>query len=139
MQYRRISSPAACARSSSPGLRALNRMMGCILPSPAWKILLMVRPYFSRDFADVAQRGRNLRARHHAILHVIGRAHAAHRAEGVLAALPQQLALFGRSAPRETSRAPQRSQTSRICSVCSSTASRSPSSSISSTAAASIG
>ena len=44
-QYRKISSPAARARSISPGLRASNRIMGCMLPSPAWKILLIVSPY----------------------------------------------------------------------------------------------
>ena len=68
-----------------------------MLPSPAWKMLLIVSPYFCADFADVPQRRRDLRARHDAILHVIRRAHPAHRAERVLAALPQQIPLFGRS------------------------------------------
>src|SRR5437868_15293561 len=43
-----------------------------------------------------SKRGRHLRTRHYAILHVIGRADASHGAEGVLAPLPKQLALLGR-------------------------------------------
>ena len=58
-----------------------------------------------RDLADEVQGGRDLGARHHAILHVVGRADAAHRAEGVLAALPEQVALFGRSRHAELARA----------------------------------
>ena len=109
-----------------------------MLPSPAWKMLLIVRPYFSRHLADEAQRGRDLGARHHAILHVVRGADAADGAECVLAALPEQLAFFGGARHAELARAAAM-QASRICSTCSSTASRKPSSSISSTAAASMG
>src|SRR2546426_6859835 len=36
-QARRISSPARTTLSMIPGSRGLNRMIGCKLPSPAWK------------------------------------------------------------------------------------------------------
>ena len=42
---------------------------------------------------DVAQRFRQARARDHAVLHVVGGRKAADGAEGVFAALPQQVAL----------------------------------------------
>src|SRR5437588_8116463 len=45
--------------------------------------------------ADEIESGRDLGARHHAILHVIGGADAAHGAKGVFAALPEQIALLG--------------------------------------------
>ena len=96
----RISSPQARALSSSPGLRASNKMMGCKLPSPAWKMLLIAKPYRCEQAADEVQGGRNLGARHHAVLHIVSGTDAAHGAEGVLAALPQQVALFWRVAPR---------------------------------------
>src|ERR1039458_9961837 len=47
------------------------------------------------DAGDDTQGGRDLRARHYAILHVIEWADAAHSAKGVLAALPYQLAFLG--------------------------------------------
>ena len=45
------------------------------------------------DFVDAPERLRELRARDHAVLHIVARRNPAHRAEGVLAPFPQQLAL----------------------------------------------
>ena len=53
------------------------------------------------------QRRRNLGARHHSVLHIVGGAHASHRAERVLAAFPQQVALFGRARHAKIARAAQ--------------------------------
>ena len=139
MQYSRISSPAALAFSRSPGLRAIEQNDGMQVAVAGVK---NVADGQSRTCwptpAMNAQRGRDLGARHHAILHVVERADAAHRAEGVLAALPQQFALLGGFGRRDFTGAAGW-QASRICATCSSTVSRSPSSSISSTAAASMG
>ena len=59
-------------------------------------MLPIVRAVFRADRIDEAQRPRNLRARNHPILNVIGWAHASHRPESVLAALPKQIALLVR-------------------------------------------
>ena len=50
---------------------------------------------FLADFFQAAQRFRQLGARNHAIHRVIGWRNAAHRAKGVFAAFPQQIALGG--------------------------------------------
>src|SRR6516225_11682535 len=60
------------------------------------------------DLADEAEGGFDFRARHNAVLDIIGRADAADGAEGVPAALPQQLALFGGASHSEFTRATQR-------------------------------
>ena len=95
--------------------------------------------YFLAISPMASQRGGDLRARHHAVLHVVSRADAPDRAERVLAAFPEQVALFRRFSRRELRARRISRQTSPTCSACSSTASFSPSISISSTAAASIG
>ena len=49
---------------------------------------------FAADFLDAPQSFRQARARNHAVLHVIHRRNAAQRAEGILPALPQQIAFL---------------------------------------------
>src|SRR6202030_3942043 len=62
-------------------------------------------PMFLSNPLDVAQGGRDLSPRHHAILHIIGRTYAAHRAERVLTAFPSQLTLLRRSRDADLPRA----------------------------------
>ncbi|ABA49505.1 hypothetical protein BURPS1710b_3344 [Burkholderia pseudomallei 1710b] len=45
-QVSRMSAPNASARCSSSTSFALNRMSGCMLPSPAWNTLMQRSPYF---------------------------------------------------------------------------------------------
>src|ERR1035441_2264937 len=47
------------------------------------------QPVLARRCVDEMERRSDLSARHHAVLHIVSRAHAAHGAECVLAALPQ--------------------------------------------------
>ena len=56
----------------------------------------------------------NLRARNHAILHVISRAHAPDCSERILAAFPEQFAFSGRLRDAHLAGAASR-QTSAIC------------------------
>src|SRR5438105_2787190 len=60
---------------------------------------------FARDLADEMQGGGDHGAGDDAILHVVGGADAAHGAEGVLAPLPEQLALLGGLRDAELARA----------------------------------
>ena len=53
-------------------------------------------PVFLADLFDGPQRFRDLRARNHAVLHVVCRTDAPDRSERVFAALPQQVPLLGR-------------------------------------------
>ena len=114
-------------------------MLGCRLPSPAWKTLHTRTPCFAAIVAMLAEHLRQPRARHDRVLHEQVRRDAAHRAERLLAALPE---LAARSASSRATRTLARLRPRQIAATRSRVAIEAggePSSSISSTAAASRG
>jgi hypothetical protein len=77
---------------SAPGSRSSNSRIGWMLPSPAWNTLTNAHAVLLA-VAVMLQDLRQLGARHDAVLRAVTGAEPADRAEGLLAALPQQLPL----------------------------------------------
>ena len=92
-QTRRISSPAASTRSSSPGFRRSKQMFGCRLPSPAWKTFESRSPWRSQISQTRSRISGSFAARDDGVVDVeVGR-EPAHRAERALPRPPEARAL----------------------------------------------
>ena len=63
MHVSRISVPAACTRSHTPGSRRRTRCSGCRLPSPAWNTFIVMRSCVVGDLVDAPQHLDELGAR----------------------------------------------------------------------------
>ena len=114
-------------------------MFGWRLPSPAWNTLPTRRPCAADDLVHAAEHVRQLGARDHAVHHHVGGRHAAVGAERGLAALPQELALGLVARHAHLARAGLAARLGTTRSACASMPAASPSSSMSSAAAASRG
>ena len=138
MQNSMISSPRANRVAELLFVALVEKNDGVQVAVARVKHVADLQAVFLADLADAPQRGRKFRARNHAVLRVVARRQPARRAKRVLAAFPQQIA-FARVASHAHFARVMQPQTSATSFASASAASRSPSTSISRTAAQSSG
>ena len=108
MQNSMISSAAATALRSCSRVARVEENDGVQVAVARVKNVADLESVFFADLADAAQRGGQFRPRDHAVLRVVSGRKAADRAERVLAALPQQIALARIAGHAHFARAMQR-------------------------------
>ncbi len=92
MQNSMISSAAAIALANLLLVARVEKNDRMQIAVARVKDIADLEAVFFSDFVDAAQRGRKFCSRNHAVLHVIGGREPADGAEGIFAALPQQIA-----------------------------------------------
>ena len=139
MHVSRISVPASCTRSHTPGSRPIEHDERVQVAVAGVEHVHRDELVRVGDLVDAAEHLDELRAGHDRVVQVVVGRDAGDRAERRLASLPQQRALARRRRRRAYDVAPFAVAIARTASTCSATPAASPSSSTSSTASASRG